>query len=129
LSERIIVAANVAGHSKIEARGTLEDWKQNVASLAAGNPLAVLTTSMGFASPLLELTGYESGGVHLHETSGVGKTTCARLKASVWGKGDEHGALRSWRRTANASEATLAGSNDVGIVFDEHGQVDPVAMY
>jgi hypothetical protein len=129
LSEQVRLAVSVASHSKIEARGTLEDWKREVASLTTGNPLAVLAISMGFASPLLELTRYESGGIHLHGTSGIGKTTCARLMASVFGRGDEHGALRSWRTTANASEASLAGANDVGIVFDEHGQVDPAAMY
>jgi len=47
-----------------------------------------------------------------------------RLATSVWGRGAEGGNFRSWRSTANALEATLAGACDVGLVIDEIGQID-----
>lgn len=127
LSERIVLAAHI--NSRAEAHGTLADWKKGVAALAAGNPLAVLAVSTAFASPLLYLARGESGGVHIWGSSSIGKTTLARLSASVWGRGDEHGALRSWSTTANAIEAVLTGVCDIGLAFDDIVQADVASFY
>ena len=63
IAEHVILAPNAT--CSCEANGTLEAWKMGVASLATGNVLAMLSISSAFASPLLRLAGYESGGLHL----------------------------------------------------------------
>ena len=54
----------------------------------------------------------------------MGKTTCLRMAASVWGSGADGGDVRTWRSTANGIEATLAGANDTCLPLDEVGQAD-----
>lgn len=120
--ERVILRASA--RAPYETRGSLAEWRNGVGQLAKGNPLAVIAISLALASTLLWLAGYESGGVHLWGPSSVGKTTLARLNASVWGKPAEGGWLRPWRTTANAIEATLAGACDAGLPFDEVAQAD-----
>ena len=104
--------------------GSLADWRDGVGELAHGNKLAILAISTAFASSLLQLGGYEGGGVHIWGASSLGKTTLARLNASVWGKPTEGGWLRPWRSTSNAIEAMLAGACDAGLPFDEIAQAD-----
>jgi uncharacterized protein (DUF927 family) len=120
--EPIILASRI--RAPYEKRGTLEDWHEDAGRLAKGHRLATLAISTALASPLLYVGGYESGGVHFFGRSSIGKTSSLRLAASVWGRGAEGGNLRSWRSTANALEATLAGACDVGLVIDEIGQID-----
>ena len=120
--ERVILRASA--RAPYETRGSLAEWRNGVGQLAKGNPLAVIAISLALASTLLWLAGYESGGVHVWGPSSVGKTTLARLNASVWGKPAEGGWLRPWRTTANAIEATLAGACDAGLPFDEVAQAD-----
>jgi putative DNA primase/helicase len=120
--ERVILRASA--RAPYETRGSLAEWRVGIGRLAQGNPLALIAISLAFASTLLWLAGYESGGVHVWGPSSVGKTTLARLNASVWGKPAEGGWLRPWRTTANAIEATLAGACDAGLPFDEVAQAD-----
>jgi Domain of unknown function (DUF927) len=127
LTERVVLAASAT--CSCEASGTLEGWKTGVASLATGNVLAVLSISSAFASPLLRLAGYESGGIHLWGPSSIGKTTLARGCASVWSRGDETGGFGSWRATANGLDGTLAGASDIGLAFDEISMVDGAELY
>ena len=68
--------------------------------------------------------GFESGCFHLYGLSSMGKTTCLRTAASVWGSGADGGYVRTWRSTANGLEATLAGANDTFLPLDEVGQAD-----
>jgi putative DNA primase/helicase len=124
--ERVILRASA--RAPYETRGSLAEWRDGVGKLAKGNPLAVMAISLAFASTLLWLGGYESGGVHVWGPSSVGKTTLARLNASVWGKPAEGGWLRPWRTTANAIEATLAGACDAGLPFDEVAQADAASF-
>ena len=74
-----------------------------------------------FAAPLIELTGADSGGFHFRGLSSIGKTTLVRAAASVWGRGDEHGMLRTWRPTANRLEGTAALYGDTLLPLDELG--------
>jgi putative DNA primase/helicase len=122
MTESIILASHI--RATYERQGTLKDWREGAGRLAKGHRLATLAISTALASPLLHVAGYESGGVHVHGRSSIGKTSSLRLAASVWGRGAEGGSLRSWRSTANALEATLAGACDVGLVIDEIGQID-----
>jgi hypothetical protein len=76
------------------------------------------------AGPLLHLVGSEGGGLHLFGASSIGKTTLLRLAASVWGRGDTPGYVRSWRATANGLEGAAAGATDTALILDEVGQVE-----
>jgi uncharacterized protein (DUF927 family) len=106
------------------SRGTLEEWKQEIADLAAGNDLLLLTISAAFAGPLLEVMGETSGGIHIFGGSQTGKTTLMCAAASVWGPGDNKtGPIRSWRVTANGLEAVAAEHSDGILILDEIGQV------
>ena len=120
--ERVILDA--AAHGPYEARGTIEDWRDGVARLASGHALPVLVISAAVAGPLLDLAGIEGGGLHIHGQSSKGKTTLLQLAASVWGRGDGGGYLRTWRATANGLEGAAAGATDTGLILDEVGQVD-----
>jgi uncharacterized protein (DUF927 family) len=111
-------------HAPYARQGTLADWRGDAGMLARGHRLAMLSISTALASPLLLVGGFESGGVHVHGSSSIGKTSSLRLGASCWGKGDVTGTLRTWRATSNALEATLAGACDIGMVIDEIGQID-----
>lgn len=107
---------------KMRTAGTAREWRDGVGALCAGNSRLVLAVSAAFAAPLLELVGYESGGIHLVGASSTGKTTALRLATSVWG-GPEY--LHRWRATANGLEAVATGHNDALLVLDELAQVDP----
>jgi putative DNA primase/helicase len=107
---------------KIRQAGTIEQWRANVAALAAGNSRVVLALSAAFAGPLLELVGEDSGGIHFVGGSSVGKTVTARVAVSVWG-GPEY--MQRWRATSNGLEATAQAHNDALLVLDELAQVEP----
>jgi putative DNA primase/helicase len=106
-------------------RETLADWQRGVGSFVVGHSRAVFAVSLGFAGPLLGLLGQEGCGFNLYGQSSRGKTTLAKAAASVWGKGDSPGFVRSWRSTANALEATAALHTDTLLVLDELSIVDP----
>jgi putative DNA primase/helicase len=48
--------------------GTLEGWREHIASLAEGNPLLLVALSAAFAGPVLYRCQAESGGIHLWAT-------------------------------------------------------------
>ena len=119
--ERVILDA---ARGPYEARGILEDWRGGAAKLASGHVVLVLEISAALAGPLLGLAGYEGGGVHIRGLSSTGKTTALRLAASVWGRGDTPGFVRTWRATANGLEGAAAGATDSALILDELGQVE-----
>jgi uncharacterized protein (DUF927 family) len=108
-----------------ESHGILADWQNGVGSLVAGHSRAVFAVSIAFAGPLLGLIGREGNGFNFYGQSSRGKTTLAEASASVWGKGDSPGFVRSWRSTANALEATATLHTDTLLVLDELSVVDP----
>jgi uncharacterized protein (DUF927 family) len=122
-NERFIVQGSAT--APFESRGTLADWQNGVGSLVARYSRAVFAVSIAFVGPLLNLVGREGSGFNLYGQSSRGKTTLAEASASVWGKGDSPGFVRSWRSTANALEATAALHTDTLLVLDELSVVDP----
>jgi putative DNA primase/helicase len=70
-----------------------------------GNHRLGLLISTAFTGPLLEITAEPSGGIHLFGQSQIGKTVALASAASVWGKADMSGVIRSWRATANGLKA------------------------
>ncbi len=102
--------------------GTLQSWREQVASLAAGNSRLVFALSLAFAAPLAELAN-ESGGFHIIGTSSAGKSTALEAAASVWGSPTDYG--YKWRATSNGLEGLCASRNDLLVILDELAQVDP----
>jgi putative DNA primase/helicase len=121
-AERIILE-NVAQHH-YENRGTLDDWRDAVSNLAQGQVLPTLAISAALSGPLLQLTGFEGGGVHFWGPSSTGKTTLLRMGASVWGPGGSAGFIRAWRATANGLEGAAAVATDTALILDELGQIE-----
>lgn len=104
--------------------GTLAEWNDAIGRLAIGNDRLMLALNMAFAGPLLHLTDDESGGIHLVGASRLGKSTALYAAASVWGKGDRSGCVRSWRATSNGLEGVAAATSDGLLPMDEMGQAD-----
>lgn len=119
--ERVLLQT-IGEPPRLRLAGTVAEWRDNVARFCIGNSRLTLSVSMGFAAPLLELAGDESGGVHFTGGSSSGKTTCLRVGSSTWG-GAEH--LQRWRATSNGVEALAQAHNDGLFVLDELAQVDP----
>jgi uncharacterized protein (DUF927 family) len=103
--------------------GSLDEWRQSVARLSAGNSRLVFALSAAFAGPLADVAGEESGGIHLRGGSSSGKTTALKVAASVWG--DPNSYPRLWRATANGLEGLAALHNDGLLILDELSQIDP----
>ncbi len=96
--------------------GTLEDWRRDVASLAAGNPKMTYCLCAAFAGPLLHVIGLNNSGTHLVGPSSTGKTTHLHLANSVW---DSYESMGTWRATDNGKEAEAESRNDTLICLDE----------
>lgn len=125
--EVILFQSETAASCHLLQKGTTDDWRNNVASLCPGNSRLVMAASLSFAAPLLSLVNIESGGLHLFGGSSIGKTTAARLGASVFGEPDptnDHSYIQSWRSTDNGLEGIAAAHNGLPLVFDEIGQAD-----
>jgi len=121
-AERVILDADASG--LYEARGNVDEWREGVATLARGHLLLMVAISTALAGPLAYFAGHEGGGVHFFGQSSIGKTTALRLGASVWGRGDTPGFVRTWRATANGLEGAAAGATDTVLILDELGQAE-----
>lgn len=122
--EKIIFQSAANTQRTFKQKGTLAAWQERIAKPCAGNSRLVFAISAAFASPLLEVTGMESGGVHFRGDSSTGKTTVLRVASSVWGGLDY---LQRWRATDNGLESLAAQHSDCLLVLDELSQVDPKA--
>src|SRR5262249_35299360 len=101
----IVAAAAVSPYGN---RGSRQDWQAAIGKLVAGHNRPMFAVGAAFAPPILKLAGGESGGFNLEGLSSIGKTTLLCAAASVWGRADEHGIIRTWRGTANGVESTAA---------------------
>lgn len=103
-------------------RGTLAEWRENVARLCGGNSRLLFASSLAFAGPLLFLVGAESGGFHFRSNSSDGKTTALKVAASVCGGADF---MQRWRATSNGLEALASAHCDAPLLLDKLAQMDP----
>ncbi len=121
--ERVMFTSEGPIEGAFEHRGSLDQWKDRIARLCAGNSRLMFAASCGFAGPLLAWApGTDGGGFHFVGDSSSGKTTCLRVAASVWGGRDF---LARWRATSNGLEALAAQHSDCVLCLDEIGQLDP----
>ena len=118
----VIFQSEAREHDGHGQAGTLDAWREKVASRAVGNPMLMLDISAGFTGPMLWPTKQESGGLHKTGDSSTGKSTGLEGARSIWGPPDF---TRSWRATANGLEGTAAMHNDCLLPLDEISQCDP----
>lgn len=103
------------------AKGSLQEWRENVAKYAAGNSRLLLAIGAALAAPMMNRLEEAGGGFHLYGASRDGKTTAAKAALSVWG--DPDAAKLSWNGTALGFGNTALARNDNLLVLDEIGQV------
>ncbi len=102
--------------------GSLDGWRANVARLAVGNSLMLISLCAAFAGPLLRDCHAENGGIHVVGNSSAGKSTLLKVAVSVWGGRDYR---RSWRATSNGLEGAAALHNDALLALDEISEAEP----
>ena len=122
LNERVIGDGNyllLSPEPAKESPGTLESWRDHIASKCVGNSRLVLGVSLGLANPLLKIAGVESGGINIVGASSSGKTKALTVASTVFNI-----EVNSWRATTNGLEGTAARHSDVGLLMDEIGQSD-----
>ena len=111
--------------AKYMVRGTLETWKQSVASLCSGNSRLMFAASLAFTGPILRfVSGERSGGFQLYGKGETGKTTAAMVAGSVWGchrdpAKRQAGFCEKWNTTVNELEVTALAHNDALLILDE----------
>ena len=104
--------------SNFNTRGTLDDWKINIAKRILGNTILEFCLSCAFAGPLLTPCDLDGGGFHLLGASSSRKTTALCIAASACGGGDK-GYIQSWRSTDNAVEGIALNHNNCLLCLDE----------
>jgi putative DNA primase/helicase len=120
--EEVVFQAAGGVLSQFKQRGTLADWRDNVAAHCRGNSRLLFCVSVAFAAPLLYLARIPSGGFHIWGDSSSGKSTAFKVAGSVFGGKDYP---RNWRMTDNALETVAAQHSDALLLLDEIAQVDP----
>ncbi len=120
--DSVIFQTEAGELNHFRAKGSTEDWQNEIGKYCAGNSRLVFAVSMAFAAPLLHLSGIDGGGFNFKGSSSEGKSTALQVAASVCG-GSEY--LCTWRATSNGLEGVAASHNDALLILDEMGQVAP----
>ena len=107
----------------LRPHGELEGWQNGLARLAEPHRLARLAISTALAGSLLDLGGFEGGGIHFGGASGTGKTTISMFALSVDGDPSNPGpCVMTWDGTFVGFEISLFDRNDACAVIDEAGK-------
>lgn len=114
------LAGSPPPQEKSNHRGSLQDWRTDVAAAAATNPLMAISISASLSAPILPLVGLDSGGIHFYGHSSAGKTTLLHIAASVWGID-----VDTWSATAAGLEILATSRNDLPVILDEIGVARP----
>lgn len=105
-------------------KGTLDEWRIEIAGRATGNSRLILGTSLAFSGPLFDLLEAEPIGAHSVGASSTGKSTAALIAGSVWGGGGRNGFAQSWRATSNGLEGIAKAHSGTVLCLEEIGEVD-----
>ncbi len=117
-----IIHLPTAEPAKLSFKGTLEQWRENIASLCANNSRLMLAVSAAFASMILTPCNADNFFLHFFGRSSQGKTTMLDVAASVFG---DHSYTRTWRMTDNGLEGIAMAHNDLCLFLDEISECDP----
>lgn len=83
------------------ASGSLDTWKKAIAELCEAGPAQRAIMLLGFASPILGLSGKDGAVVSVCGDSGAGKSTMVKAAASIYGP----------------TEAFVTGANDTPVAY------------
>ncbi len=122
-TEKIVFQNTNAIEPALSSSGTVEEWRDSIGRLAAGNSRLVFAISIALAPVLAKLVDEDSGGFHFRGASSSGKSTALNVAASVWGNPQAY--CRLWRTTSNGLEGLAALHNDGLLILDELSQIDP----
>ncbi len=100
----------------IHERGELSEWIRVVWPIIQTRPMVAAAIAVAAAAPLLHLLECESFVVDLCGLTSGGKTTTARLAASVWGAPELR---RSWETTRVGIERLAGAIHDVLLILDD----------
>ncbi len=120
-SEGLVMLTDADKATRLNLKGTLEQWHESVSDLALHSKRMMFALSAALAAPLLQPLGLPSICLHFYGRSGGGKTTLLNAAASVYG-GQER--LTSWDKTSNNVEAVATKHNNQPLIIDEIGQGD-----
>ena len=121
LDQELVFVGDTQSCPKYSMSGQLKRWKDTVATQAQYSSRIVLAISIGFATPLLKLVNFATGGFHLVGRTSRGKSTALKALCSVWGSPGLGGDLGVWRGTCNGLEAVAAIHDDFPLLLDELG--------
>lgn len=108
--------------TKCSRKGALKYWRSQVAMPLVGHPIPCFFIMVGFAAPMLELSGRsENIGYELAGEGGKGKSTCQRLMASLVGPAMEkdRGYITTFHMTPAALEKSMRWHSDMPFIIDE----------
>ncbi len=105
-------------------KGTLDEWRAEIAGRATGNSRLILGQSLMFSGPIFGLFESEPIGIHLVSLSSTGKPTVTVSAGSVWGGGGRNGFAQSWRATSNGLEGIAKAHSGTALCLEEIGEVD-----
>ncbi len=113
--------------AKNNIKGSLLEWNNRLGRLLTGNSNLILAATTVLAAPLLKHLNVQNYGLNFLGTSSKGKSTICEFAASVIGdtSKNENNYIVNFRTTDNALESICWGHNDLCLVLDEFGQLDP----
>lgn len=123
-AEGIVYDGESAEFQKIYASlreyGSEQVWMDTVKAVRAGESVpARIALAASFAAPLVQVMGALPFFVHLWGTQGCGKTVGLLLAASVWGKPEMAGYIKTFAGTKVSLELYAAFCANIPILLDE----------
>ena len=112
-------------YKKFCSNGSLTNWKEQVSSNCADNPILELALYAGFSSMLVNFVDF-GFGLHINGSSSSGKTTALKVASSIFGNPDL--ILGKWNATRNGLELAGYNSNHVICCLDEINEADKATL-
>lgn len=119
--EQVVLGPTLVGYPQ-ERRGDLSQWQRELSVLCRGNSRLLFGLSLGFAAPLLPLTGVDAGIFHLNAPTTSGKTSLLHAVASLSGS---EAVLGSWQVSEAGLEAAALAHNHQLMILDEFAEIPP----
>lgn len=123
-SESVIQMGLPNGAPSLKQAGSLEVWRNEVATLAQGQTRMTFAISTAFAATMLRPLGLEGGLAHIYGASSKGKSLLLKIASSVVG-GPSADYVKLFRTSVNGLEGLCAASTDILLCMDELGQLPP----
>lgn len=101
--------------------GTSQEWSDKVNPLIK-TPGLLAALSVSLAGPLVQWAGTGNFGVHFCGMSSSGKSTVAKLAASIWG--DMRSMFSTWNTTTKALEGIAEKANGACLILDDISKID-----